>query len=105
MSENCFYQSAENCRDFRFCLTGLPGTMQKISLFLPGTLACESRNESLVVVFFQILPILIIVAGIRAILLRGWGFTYYTVWVGFVSTSGWICVYVLATYIIYNIRK
>lgn len=27
--------------------------MQKISLFLPGTLACESRNESLVVVFFS----------------------------------------------------
>ncbi|XP_037048976.1 ABC transporter G family member 20-like [Bradysia coprophila] len=65
-------------------IESLPGTMQKISLFLPGTLACES---------------------IRAILLRGWGFSYFTVWVGFVSTSGWISVYVIATYIIYNIRK
>lgn len=44
-------------------------------------------------------------SGIRAILLRGWGFSYFTVWMGFASTTGWICVYVIATYVIYSIRK
>lgn len=81
---------------------GLPGAMQTVSLFLPGTLACESKFLK---IWQSFLIIMLIIAGIRAILLRGWGFSYYTVWIGFVSTSGWICVYVILTYVIYTIRK
>lgn len=77
--------------------------MQTISLFLPGTLACESKiYEIRRDIFYNNF---LIYAGIRAILLRGWGFSYFTVWMGFASTTGWICVYVIATYVIYNIRK
>lgn len=78
--------------------------MQTISLFLPGTLACEStinQNSKAIKFYNNFLNN----SGIRAILLRGWGFSYFTVWMGFASTTGWICVYVVATYVIYNIRK
>ena len=65
---------------------------------------------------FEALPVLIQYAGyllpgtlpgdaLRSILLRGWGLSYLSVWLGFFSTFAWICVYWSITFIYLKYNK
>jgi ABC-type uncharacterized transport system permease subunit len=56
-------------------LSGMPSIIQHIAYLMPGTLSSEA---------------------FRAIVMKGWGFSHFHVWTGFVSLFGWICFYWIA---------
>lgn len=53
-------------------IESMPVFLQKLSYFLPATLGNEA---------------------FRSIIFRGWSFSHFSVWTGFLSTIGWICFY------------
>lgn len=59
----------------------MPDWMSSLAAFLPQTLPVESM---------------------RFILSRGWGMDYFEVVLGFIATSGWIVIYLIAATFIFK---
>lgn len=65
-------------------LEGMHKVLRSISYFLPQTLAIRS---------------------LRNIMLRGWGISYFSVYIGFISTTTWIIIYLSLTTILFSLKK
>ncbi|XP_072049228.1 ABC transporter G family member 20-like [Amphiura filiformis] len=65
-------------------IQAMPKGLSYISVILPQTYASEA---------------------LRAILFRGWGLSYFTVWIGYVVTIGWSIVLLILSAIILKLRR
>jgi ABC-type multidrug transport system permease subunit len=67
-----------------FPFEALPVPIQYVGYLVPGTLPGDA---------------------LRSILLRGWGITHYSVWIGFVSAAAWTAIYWIITFTYHKLHK
>jgi ABC-type multidrug transport system permease subunit len=65
-------------------IEGMPAFLRQISWYLPCTAACQAMRD---------------------IMARGWDVTQPSVYLGIVSTSSWILIFILASWVAMKLRR